>query len=97
MSFMIFGILATALLVSLFFLPRTKYVFSAAFGLISAVFTVLSAFSWRSALIESGKDTALLGFGSYPLAVILLFLIFAAALVCVILSLVNMIKAKNAN
>ncbi len=42
------------------------------------VFIMLSAYNWRLALIDSGKNPAWLGFERYPAALILVVIVFTA-------------------
>lgn len=46
--------------------------------------SIWSGYSWKRLLIDSGKDTALLGFHRYPAAVILLCILLLLAAVSMI-------------
>ena len=43
------------------------------------ILTYLTALEWRTMLIDSGKDTAFLGFSRYPVVPIVLWMLTAAA------------------
>jgi len=52
------------------------------------ILTYLTGHSWKELLMESGKDTALLGFVRYPAAPVILAVLFIAAFILMILSVV---------
>lgn len=47
-------------------------------GALTMVFITLSAYNWRLALIDSGKNPAWLGFERYPFVLVTVVIIFAA-------------------
>jgi len=71
-----------------------------AFGLFCNVMTIvltyLTGCSWKAMLIESGKDTALLGFHRYPAAPIFLTLLLISTFVFAIMNIVGLIKQNKA-
>ena len=60
------------------------------------ILTYLTAREWRAMLIDSGKDTAFLGFSRYPVVLIVLCALTAAALVVMIASIMQA-KGKRSN
>jgi len=56
--------------------------------------TVWSGYTWNLLLIESGKDTALLGFHRYPAAVILLCMLLLLAAVSLIVHVCAILRRK---
>jgi len=61
-------------------------------GLTTNVFLVLSAHNWRLALIDSGKNTAWLGFERYPLVLILYIVLVLTGAVCVVIGLIRLFR-----
>lgn len=51
---------------------------SATMGGLTILSICISAFNWRLALIDSGKNTFLLGFYRYPYALIICIILFLA-------------------
>ena len=97
MGTMTFGMLALTLLtVSGWCVFNKKYLLGICGSIASVFLTVLSGYSWRKMLIDSGKDTALLGFYSYPAALIILVLLSVCAAVMLIVSAVMMARKKTA-
>jgi len=77
-SALILAIFAVALLIG------KKPVFSGILGILTLALVGLSAYNWWLALGDSGKNQQWLGFGRYPVAVIILVILAAAGVVCVI-------------
>lgn len=60
------------------------------------ILTYLTAREWRTMLIDSGKDTAFLGFSRYPVVPIVLCALTAAALV-IMIACTMQAKCKRSN
>jgi len=56
--------------------------------------TCWTGYSWKLMLMNSGKDTALLGFNRYPAALIILSILLITAFVLLIVSIIWMAR-KN--
>ena len=63
---------------------KKKPLLRAFWGVVTMVFITLSAYNWRLALIDSGKDPAWLGFERYPASLILVVIVFAGGLYLVV-------------
>lgn len=88
MEAIILGVFSlTALMLALICLTDKKYVAAVILSFIALIMTVLSAYNWRLALIDSGKNPALLGFARYPFVPILLMLLLIGSLVAFVLGL----------
>lgn len=61
-------------------------------GLLTIVFAYLSAYYWRLALLDSGKNTAFLGAERYPLVLCIYIVLFGFGLVSLIGGTVRCIK-----
>ena len=59
--------------------------------------TCWTGYSWRSMLISSGKDPALLGFQRYPAAFILLAALLLSAFILTIISIIMMARQNKRN
>ena len=96
---MVLGLLALTLLIgSVCCLFYKKSILSFAGSISAMVLTCLTGYHWREMLIDSGKDTALLGFYRYPAAVIILAIFATATSVTMILSIISIVqqnKSKN--
>lgn len=92
----IFGLFSlTALTFAVICLADKKHAAAVILSFISLLMTVLSAYNWRLALIDSGKNPALLGFYRYPLVPVILLLLCVGSILCLILSIVFIIKHKK--
>jgi len=60
------------------------------------VLTCWTGYSWKLMLINSGKDTTLLGFNRYPAAPIILAILLLIAFILMIVSIIWMAR-KNKN
>lgn len=78
---------ATALAVSVYFLCCKKPVWCFAGSIAVMVLTCLTGYRWKIMLINSGKDTALLGFHRYPAVPVILGILLAAACILLIVSI----------
>lgn len=77
------GILAVSLL-------KKRPVLSALSGVAAAILICLSAYNWRLALIDSGKDPAWLGFERYPFAPVICAVLFLAGVYCAVKSVISL-------
>ena len=59
---------------------------------IAALLTVQTGYCWKSMLLNSGKDTTLLGFDRYPAALILLAVLMLAAALIAVVSVVGIVR-----
>ena len=80
----IFGMSAAFICVYALCFIKNKPLLRAFWGVVTMVFITLSAYNWRLALIDSGKNPAWLGFERYPIPVILVVIVFAGGLYLVV-------------
>ncbi|MBQ5683900.1 MAG: hypothetical protein IIV26_10285, partial [Peptococcaceae bacterium] len=59
---------------------KKKPLLRAFWGVVTMVFITLSAYNWRLALIDSGKNPAWLGFERYPASLLLVVIVFVGGL-----------------
>ena len=96
MNTMTVGIIGlTVLIGSVYCLYQKKLVLSFFSSIGTLVLTYMTALSWRTLLLASGKDTAFLGFHRYPAAVLLLTAMLLAAFAVAVLSLVWLIRRNQ--
>ena len=57
--------------------------------------TCLTGYSWKLMLIDSGKDTTLLGFSRYPAVLILLCILLLLAAVSMTLSVILILRKRR--
>jgi len=57
-------------------------------SMIAMALTGWTGYSWKLMLINSGKDTTLLGFNRYPAALIILAILFLIAFISIIVSII---------
>ncbi len=96
MEALIFGFCLVTSDVNIFLLlSYKKSLLAAAFSLLSLALTWITAFFFRRLLLSSGKDAALLGFRQQPVIPILLGLLALAALIGLVLALVQWVKNKK--
>lgn len=57
-------------------------------SIVTMALTCWTGYSWKLMLINSGKDTALLGFNRYPAAVIILAILLLTAFILLIVSII---------
>ena len=89
METMALGFLALAfLIISIYCLYYKKPVLGIVCSGAVMVLTYLTGCSWKELLMESGKDTALLGFVRYPAVPVILAVLFIAAFILMIVSVV---------
>ena len=62
---------------------------------IAALLTVQTGYCWKSMLLNSGKDTTLLGFDRYPAALILLSVLLLAAALIAAVSIVGIVRRHS--
>jgi len=95
METIILGLLAlTLLIVSIYCLYYKKLILGLVCSVATMALTCLTGYFWKEMLIGSGKDTTLLGFNRYPVAVIILVILMITALAVLIISIICMTK-KN--
>ena len=82
----------TTLIISICCLYSKKPMFGLVGTVVSAALTFLTGYYWKEMLIDSGKDTALLGFNSYPAAPIILAVLLLTAFVVMIVSIVWLVR-----
>ena len=80
----IFGMSAAFICVYALCFIKNKPLLRAFWGVVTMVMIILSAYNWRLALIDSGKNPAWLGFERYPIPVILVVIVFAGGLYLVV-------------
>ena len=80
----IFGMSAAFICAYTLCFIKKKPLLRAFWGVVTMVFITLSAYNWRFALIDSGKDPAWLGFERYPASLILVVIVFAGGLYLVV-------------
>lgn len=73
-----------------------KVILSLCGSFCTLILTCLTACEWRTMLIDSGKDTAFLGFSRYPVVPIVLCVLTAAAVVVLIAGIIQA-KGKHSN
>ena len=96
MKTMAFGLLAVAvLMISVFCLYSKKPVFGIGCGAAAIMLTCLTGHFWKEMLIESGKDTALLGWSRYPAAPMILAILLLTAVIVIILNSIRMIRQNK--
>ena len=96
METMAFGAFAlTVLTVSALLIYNKKYLCGICGSIAAIILTSFSGLSWRKMLIDSGKDTALLGFRSYPAALVILMLLLVCAMIVLLVSLVKLARKKS--
>ena len=84
---MAFGLFAlTVLVIAVCCLHFRKYAWGVACSVTGLVLTCLTGFFWIKMLVESGKDSTLLGFHRYPAALVILGMLFLAAFVLILVS-----------
>ena len=64
-------------------------------GSAAIILTVLCGCSWRKMLEDSGKDTALLGYYSYPAASVILLILLLGATVMIAISATAMARKRK--
>ena len=57
--------------------------------------TCLTGYSWKLMLIDSGKDTTLLGFSRYPAALIILCILLLLAAVSMTFSVILILRKRR--
>jgi len=92
----IFGMLALMTAITAIRCLRSKPpIISLLLGVGTILFVCLSGYNWRLALIDSGKNTAWLGFSRYPFALIILVALSAVALISIVMSASSILKRKR--
>lgn len=76
----VFGMSAAFICLYALCFIKNKPLLRAFWGVVTMVFITLSAYNWRLALIDSGKNPAWLGFERYPTSLILVVIVFAGGL-----------------
>ena len=64
-------------------------------SVMTAVLTIQTGYYWKSMLLNSGKDTTLLGFDRYPAALILLAVLLLAAALIAAVSIVGIVRRHS--
>ena len=96
MKTMTFGLLVCAgLSVALWCLLRKRPVGALVGGGIAMILTCLTGCSWREMLIDSGKETALLGFQRYPAVLVILVILFLCGLITMVSGAVSLTRRRN--
>ena len=62
---------------------------------IAALLTVQTGYCWKSMLLNSGKDTTLLGFARYPAALILIAVLLLAAVLIAAISIGGIVRRRS--
>ncbi len=96
METMAIGLFAVvALIISACCLYYKKPFLSFVSNIISMALTCWTGYSWKLMLINSGKDTALLGFNRYPAALIILVILLLTAFILLIVSIIWIAKQNK--
>ena len=96
METMAVGMLAgIALIFSACCVYAKRFLYGLIGSVIAAVLTVQTGYSWKSMLLDSGKDTALLGFDRYPAALIILAVLALSAAILAAGSIVGIVRRCN--
>ena len=64
-------------------------------NIVAMALTCWTGYSWKLMLINSGKDTTLLGFNRYPAALIILAILLLVAFILLILSIIGIIRRNK--
>jgi formate hydrogenlyase subunit 3/multisubunit Na+/H+ antiporter MnhD subunit len=80
---------------SLYFLEKKKYIVSIIIDLITTPLIVASAHYWLFALRHTGKNDAWLGFEEFPLTPIAYFIVEAASLIFVAVSIAKSLRSRG--
>ena len=80
----LFGMLSLSVAVAAVAVLRKIPFISVLAGAVTIVFVYLSAYHWRFALIDSGKNTAWLGAERYPLVLVVYIVLFGIGCVCIL-------------
>lgn len=91
----VFGMSAAFICLYALCFIKNKPLLRAFWGVVTMVFITLSAYNWRLALIDSGKNPAWLGFEQYPTSLILVIIVFAGGLYLVASGLKQKFWANN--
>lgn len=85
-----------ALMIGIGALAGRKNIMEAVLGICTALFALVSAFNFRLALIDSGKNPAFLAFDRYPFVFPVYCVFIAAGVVLLIHGIVRHIKKPGA-
>ena len=97
MTAMALGLFSLLCLCGSFYGLYCKKVFPSLCGsFCTLILTYLTALEWRTMLIDSGKDTAFLGFSRYPVVPIVLCALTVAAFVVMVAGIMQA-KSKRSN
>ena len=64
-------------------------------SVMTAALTIQTGYCWKSMLLNSGKDTTLLGFARYPAALVLLALLLLAAVLIAAISIIGIVRRHS--
>ncbi|MBQ2776601.1 MAG: hypothetical protein IJF50_03790 [Peptococcaceae bacterium] len=96
METMALGMFAVSVLILSFVCMYYKKPFIGFVSSIAAMaLTCLTGYSWKLMLIDSGKDTTLLGFSRYPAALIILCILLLLAAVSMTFSVILILRKRR--
>jgi len=90
----LYGVLSLAFAAIAISMLRKLPIISALAGLFTNIFVVMSAYYWRLALIDSGKNTAWLGAERYPLVLCVYIVLACMGCICVVCGIVRCVKKQ---
>ena len=64
-------------------------------NIVAMVLTCCTGYSWKLMLMNSGKDTTLLGFNRYPAALTILSILLLAAFILLIVSIIGIVRRNK--
>ena len=91
----IYGLFAFFSVLIAFLVLRDKPLISVLLGIITYPLLILSGYNWRLALIDSGKNPAMLGYARYPFALITLITFAVLALICILVGIILILKRRK--
>ena len=64
-------------------------------NIVAMALTCWTGYSWKLMLINSGKDTTLLGFNRYPVALTILSILLLVAFILLIVSIIGIVRRNK--
>ena len=93
----LFGMLSLACAIAAIVFTYGKVrILSVILGLATVAFITVSSHYWVRALVESGKNTHLLGYERYPAILFIVAALVAAGLLCTVSGIVGLVRRKKA-
>ena len=92
----LFGILSFVCAIAAFVFKYGRvHILSGVLGLATIAFITVSSRFWVRALVESGKNTRLLGYERYPAILYVVAALVAVGLFCTVAGIVGLVKKKR--